>query len=73
MAHEVGRDGFARGALGRACHPAGKCQWCGQQRTRLFSYVWVSDGSLAGQPSIVCVHQRKHGFCNFQCFESYHS
>jgi hypothetical protein len=73
MPHSVRHDPFARGAFKRTCRGPGECTWCGQKRKRVFTYVWVSDGSLSGQPSIFARHQANHVFCDFQCFKSYHS
>jgi hypothetical protein len=69
----VRHDAFARGGFARTCHGPGECAWCGQKRTRVYSYVWVSDGALDGQPRIFVRHQADQVFCNFDCFESYHS
>jgi hypothetical protein len=64
---------FARGAFKRTCHGPGECAWCGQKHKRVFTYVWVDDGAINGQPSIFVRHQTNHAFCNIECFESYHS
>ena len=73
MADSIRHDPFARGAFKRTCHGPGACAWCGQERRRLFSYVWVSDGALDGQPSIFDRPQANHTICNFDCFHSYHT
>jgi hypothetical protein len=73
MPHCVRHDPFARGGFKRKCRGPGDCAWCGQKRKRVFTYVWVSDGALDGQPNIFIRHQANHAFCNFSCFESYHS
>jgi hypothetical protein len=73
MPHSVRRDPFARGAFERASHGPGECAWCGQKRKRVFTYVWLSDGALGGKPSIFHRRQADHAFCNFACFESYHT
>jgi hypothetical protein len=71
MAHDVGRDPFARGAFRRECQPAGKCAWCGQHRRRLYSYVWISGDCQS--PPIFVRHLAKRHFCSFRCFEYYFS
>jgi hypothetical protein len=73
MPHSVRHDPIARGAFKRTWHGPGECAWCGSKRKRVFTYVWVSDGALDGQPSIFNKHQADSFFCNFSCFESYHS
>lgn len=73
MPHSVRHDPFARGAFKRTCRGPGDCAWCGQKRKRVFTYVWVSDAALDGQPSIFARHQANRVFCNFDCFHSYHS
>ena len=73
MAHSVRHYPFARGAFNRTCDGPGECAWCGSKRKRVFTYVWVSDGALDGQPSIVVRNQAAHTFCNIECFGTYHS
>lgn len=70
MAISVRRDPFARGEYHRICVGAGTCDWCGQERKRLFTYAWTSDSAMVYQ------HTRRgdgHAFCNVQCFLDYHS
>ncbi len=66
----VGRNPFARGEYERTCHGQGECDWCGQTRRRVFSYLWVSDGSNS---SHAMDHVRNKLFCNFECFTSFYS
>jgi hypothetical protein len=73
MAHSVHHDPFARGAFKRTSLGSGECAWCGQKRKRVFTYAWVSDGALDGQPSVFVRYQATHVFCNFACFEPYHA
>jgi hypothetical protein len=73
MSVSVRHDAFARGAFERECVGPGECHWCGDTRKRLFTYVWISDGSLSREPSIFNRHQSNHSFCNFQCFASFNS
>jgi len=68
----VGRDPFARGGFQRQYAGKGRCDWCGDQRQRLYRYVWVGDDSTRG-PSILDRHLLDHAFCNMECFRSYHS
>jgi hypothetical protein len=69
---DVQQDPFARGAFERTCEGPGECAWCGEERKRVYRYVWIRDG-LSQQPSIFNQIQLRHTFCNFQCFASYHS
>jgi hypothetical protein len=71
MPMSVGRDPFARGEYRRECQGPGTCAWCGDKRRRVFTYVWINDDSH--RPSIFAEYQRRHAFCNFACFLSYHS
>jgi hypothetical protein len=73
MPHRVRHDPFARGSFARTCRGPDKCAWCGQIRKSVFTYVWVRDDALDGQPNIFARHLANHTFCNFDCFRSYHS
>jgi hypothetical protein len=73
MSTLIKHDAFARASYKRTCKGPGTCGWCGQRRKRVFTYIWVSDGALDGQPSIFVRHQVDHAFCNFDRFESFHS
>lgn len=66
---QVQHDPFARGAYNRTCHGPGECKWCGQERRRLFSYVWISDAQ--DRANIFAAQTGKRRFCNFDCFKSY--
>jgi hypothetical protein len=68
----IQHDPFARGGYERESAGPGRCHGCGDLRRNTFRYVWVSDASTRG-PSIFHRHQRDHAFCNFRCFQSYHS
>lgn len=59
------RDPFARGEYVRYSVGAGVCRWCGQQRKRLYEYLWWPDDKRP--PS----RTGRAGFCNFRCFEEY--
>ena len=69
MAMTVRRDPFARGEYKRFCLDGGryrvKCDWCGQRKNRLFSYVWWSDDKPEPQ------EDSGEFFCDFSCFSSY--
>jgi hypothetical protein len=73
MSTLIKHDAFARASYMRTCKGPGACAWCGQWRERVFTYVWVSDGAFGGEPSIFVRHQADYPFCNFACFEYYHS
>lgn len=65
----VQRDPFARTELRRETvtnngHPQ-HCQWCGQQRARLYRYGTETDGGrFLGWATGL--------FCNLGCFKAYH-
>lgn len=61
----VKRDPFARGEYIRTCRGAGTCQWCGQQRKRVYSYHWEDNSARAR------LNPDGKTFCNFGCFQSY--
>jgi hypothetical protein len=64
----VARNCFARGEYNRHSAGPGQCHWCGQDRKRLYTYVWDKDAS-SRRPD----HSRSRPFCNLSCFRSYHS
>lgn len=72
MATTVARDSFARGEYKRFCGPDRtlltdhRCDWCGQIRKRLFSYVWWSDDKR--EP----MDDNGTWFCNLDCHRCYH-
>ncbi len=70
MAHLMRCDPFARGEYERVCHGPGECDWCGQKRPRIYSYVWVKDDR---PQSTTADHRRATRFCAFDCFTSFHS
>lgn len=72
MAITVGRDPFARGEYKRFTinnvQALQSCGACGRRPRTLYNYVWWPDG-LRTEP-------RSHdgrGFCNFDCYRSYHT
>jgi hypothetical protein len=70
MAHTMRRDPFARGEYERVSHGPGQCAWCGQTRSRVFTYVWIRDDrTQSTSPD----HRRANTFCAFDCFTAYHS
>jgi hypothetical protein len=70
MALKMRRDPFARGEYERACHGPGECEWCGQNRPRVFSYIWLPDG-LSLRARIERTRGRR--FCCFSCFQAYYT
>ena len=70
MAHTMRRDPFARGEYEPVCHGHGECAWCGQERPRVYSYVWTSDGRTH---STALDHRKARKFCTFSCFDVFHS
>ena len=69
---QVARDPFARGEyvretwLNRKYGAIGglRCQWCGQQPARLYTYTWQSDDSHSSWRS-------RELFCNLACRTAY--
>ena len=67
----VGRDPFARGEYEvMGGHPPGECSWCGSQKERLKTFIWVGD---AQRSSTDKDHSRAKKFCSFGCFQDFHS
>jgi len=69
MVTYVRRDPYARASLRREICNTEQCAWCGQLRTRLYTYQVESDTGrqpILGQPA-------KKPFCNLDCFDSYHA
>lgn len=64
----VKRDPFARGEYHRQAHQGGICRWCGQDRARLYSYVWWPDDRP--EPGEVD-HQTFERFCNLGCRDAF--
>ena len=60
------RDPFARGSVARQVsdRPDHECDWCGDERQRLYSYGWSPD---AGKDYI----DTRHAFCNWECYSAY--
>lgn len=66
----VHHDAFARSSYDRLSHGPGECQFCGQLRAVVYSYVHVPDDRLRG--IVDSVHRRARVFCNLDCFKSYY-
>ncbi len=73
MSTTVRHDPFARGGYERVSCGSGTCLWCGQVRQRLYSYEWEDDDASHRRRIGMRPHQAIQVFCNFECFDSYHS
>ena len=60
------RDPFARGSVARQISDRSdhECDWCGQERNRLYYYGWSSDD---GKEYI----NEHRAFCNYECFKCF--
>jgi len=60
------RDPFARGSVARQISDRSdhECDWCGQERNRLYYYGWSSDD---GKEYI----NEQRAFCNYECFKCF--
>lgn len=68
MGTQIYHDPFARECLMRVIKPAGKCDWCGSSRKRLFCYYFERDDSMRRAP----LRRDDARFCNINCMRDYH-
>jgi hypothetical protein len=69
MATQIRHDPYARECLMRVTRGAGKCDWCGSQRQRLFRYYFERDDSMRRTP----LRRDDLNYCNISCMRAYHS
>lgn len=62
----VRRDPFARVQYYRFCG-TGECANCGQNRDRVYSYVWWEDD----KPKLPNYFDAEYWFCNLKCFDQF--